>query len=389
MPVLLVNNAVSRLGASLTSDALALSVSPGDGGKFPSPGTGDWFPLTLIRADGVREIVRCTKRIGDVLTVVRAQEGTPPVPLAAGDRVELRLTVGALNTLFGGPLAYPTFGSMELVATNPYIDFRAGNAADDFTTRIIAEANAVLVIRSAAKEQARFTDDRLIVNGHIQANGLGFFGGGLVRVGSPGATAFTDYGVSGNVTLYNAASGVIGGGTLWHTGNFNPATKVGADGITFAGFASGNTDLPYFLSAADGSVHYLQRRLTYTPVQQGGGVAQLGNAIKIGFDGAYPRITVDATDFGRLITDTNLAAQTMAIVGNQGVAGVGTYVIATNRSGGVLAPGQLIVGSQLTYSNTEAQSRNGGTVGVGTWRCMGSASANQNDQGTTLFMRIA
>lgn len=387
MPVLLVNNAVSRLGASLTVDALALSVSAGDGGKFPSPGPGDWFPLTLIRADGVREIVRCTKRVGDVLTVTRAQEGTVAVPMASGSKVELRLTVGALNTLFGGPQAYPTFGSMELSATSPYIDFHAGNSADDFTSRIIAESNAVLVIRSATKEQARFTDNGLSI-GDIHVAGAAYFEGGIVRIGYQGVTPITDFGPNGNMATYNAAGTLLNGGVIWHTGNFNPATKVSADGISFAGFASGNPDLPYFQSAVNGGVYYLQTRLGYTPVQQGGGVAQLGNAIKIGFDGGHPRITVDATDFGRFYTELN-PQPIMGTVAAQPVAGVGTYIIATNRSGGVLAPGALVAGGALTYSNTEAQSRNGGNVGVGTWRCMGSASANQNDQGTTLFMRIA
>lgn len=92
MGVLLKNNAVSRLGSSITSGSTSLSVTTGQGALFPSPGAGEWFPVTLIKATGSLEIVRCTARSGDVLTVARAQEGTAAQAFTAGDRVELRLT---------------------------------------------------------------------------------------------------------------------------------------------------------------------------------------------------------------------------------------------------------------------------------------------------------
>lgn len=96
MGVLLKNNATSRLASSLTADATTLSVTSGDGAKFPSPTDGQWFPLTVIKASGVLEIMRCTARSGDLLTVARAQEGTAAQAFTAGDRVELRLTAAAL-----------------------------------------------------------------------------------------------------------------------------------------------------------------------------------------------------------------------------------------------------------------------------------------------------
>lgn len=96
MAVLLANNATSKLASSLTAAATTLSVTTGEGARFPSPTGGDWFPLTLIKASGALEIVRCTARSGDVLTVVRAQEGTAAQPFTAGDRVELRITATAM-----------------------------------------------------------------------------------------------------------------------------------------------------------------------------------------------------------------------------------------------------------------------------------------------------
>lgn len=96
MPVILRNNAVSRLAAALTASATTLSVTAGQGGLFPPVAAGDWFPVTIIKADGTLEICRCTGRNGDVLTVARAQEGTAAQTFAVGDRVELRLTMAAM-----------------------------------------------------------------------------------------------------------------------------------------------------------------------------------------------------------------------------------------------------------------------------------------------------
>lgn len=48
-------------------------------------------------------------------------------------------------------------------------------------------------------------------------------------------------------------------------------------------------------------------RLGFTPVQQGGGVGQLGNAVKIGWSGSRLKVTVDATDQGNLVFDGHIS----------------------------------------------------------------------------------
>lgn len=99
MAVLLRNNATSRLASSLAAAATMLSVTTGEGAKFPSPTGGDWFPLTLIKSSGALEILRCTARSGDVFTVTRAQEGTAAQDFSAGDRVEVRLTKAVMDAI--------------------------------------------------------------------------------------------------------------------------------------------------------------------------------------------------------------------------------------------------------------------------------------------------
>lgn len=97
MPALLLNNASSRLAASINTTTLEIALSAGDGAKFPTPSAGQWFPLTLVRNDGAMEILAATARNGDVITVTRGQETTAPLAFSAGDRVELRATAAVLN----------------------------------------------------------------------------------------------------------------------------------------------------------------------------------------------------------------------------------------------------------------------------------------------------
>jgi hypothetical protein len=76
------NNAISLLSAGISETATSLSVIPGHGALFPQPtGDGsDYFLITLEdQSASVREIIRVTKRIGDVLYFDlsdRGQEGT-------------------------------------------------------------------------------------------------------------------------------------------------------------------------------------------------------------------------------------------------------------------------------------------------------------------------
>lgn len=99
MSVMLTNNAKSRLASSIGISDTTIAITSGEGVAFPSPGPEDWFPLTLVKDTGAREIVRCTARVGDVFTVERAQEGTEALSFSVGDRVELRLTAEVINEL--------------------------------------------------------------------------------------------------------------------------------------------------------------------------------------------------------------------------------------------------------------------------------------------------
>jgi microcystin-dependent protein len=103
MGIKLANNAVSRLSGNITNSATTLNLVPGDGVKFPALLAGDWFPCTLVNANGDIEVIRVTERSTDSLTIVRAQEGTIAREFLAGDRIELRLTVAAMSEIIMPP----------------------------------------------------------------------------------------------------------------------------------------------------------------------------------------------------------------------------------------------------------------------------------------------
>ena len=97
--LIFVNNASTALLGNVGPTDTSIAVLNGDGAKFPSPSAGHAFLLTIEDASGNIEIVECTARATDVLTVVRGREGTAARAFTAGDTVEARVTAGMLSYL--------------------------------------------------------------------------------------------------------------------------------------------------------------------------------------------------------------------------------------------------------------------------------------------------
>ncbi len=92
MTVILKNNASGFLATSISATDTSIILSTGTGANFPSLTSGQYFYATFSPTSGASEIVKCTARSGDTLTVIRAQEGTSALSFAGGSRVELRVT---------------------------------------------------------------------------------------------------------------------------------------------------------------------------------------------------------------------------------------------------------------------------------------------------------
>jgi hypothetical protein len=97
------NNAATTLASSILVGATSLTVASTTGALFPTLTGDQYFYCTLQNTAGSTvEIVKVTARSTDTFTIVRAQEGTTASAFSAGDKVELRLTAGEINELFGG-----------------------------------------------------------------------------------------------------------------------------------------------------------------------------------------------------------------------------------------------------------------------------------------------
>ena len=128
MAIILANNATSKLSGSITAAATSIAVQSGEGAKFPSPVSPNWFPVTLIDADGNIEICQCTARSGDILTVARGREGTTARAFSDGSRVSLRITKGVLDYVFG------------------VVDQLAGTTISSFAKTMLDDANESTVL---------------------------------------------------------------------------------------------------------------------------------------------------------------------------------------------------------------------------------------------------
>jgi hypothetical protein len=104
-------SATSTLASALSNSATSITVAGGEGARFPSP-TGGSVLLTLSNASGSKvEVVGCTSRAGDTLTITRGALGSTAQSFSPGDRVTLRLTPHTRSDAFtgadGNPLALP------------------------------------------------------------------------------------------------------------------------------------------------------------------------------------------------------------------------------------------------------------------------------------------
>ena len=181
---------------------------------------------------------------------------------------------------------------------------------------------------------------------------------------------YNNAGVWGTIDVVGAI--VKGGLSYWHPSNDGAGSGLDAD----------------LLDGQQGSYYTaITARLGYTPVQNGGGYAQWGNLVKIGWDGGSAiRVTVDSTDFNYLARSL-IRADVMGEISAQNTGAIGTYGLFRVVPNGNYAPGATIAGSSLRYTNVEGT--DSGIGASGTWRCMGFVSSTNPATNSTLWMRIS
>jgi hypothetical protein len=122
MTVLLKNNAFGYLSSAVTDTATSIILTTGTGANFPNVGSGEYFYATISTTGGAYEVVKCTARSGDVLTVVRGQEGTNPASFPAGSLVDARVTAQSVIDAINDRVV-PASG----ISFTPYANISATN----------------------------------------------------------------------------------------------------------------------------------------------------------------------------------------------------------------------------------------------------------------------
>jgi hypothetical protein len=185
MGIKLSNNANATLAAGINSSATSITLTSGQGARFPSLSGGDYFYATLVDTSNNLEIVKCTARSTDVLTVVRAQESTTARAYSTGDRIEIRLTaqtfIDAVNEIG------PTQVSDEANTSTGYFALPSGTTAQrpgSPATGVIRHNTETNVLetydgtlwRAVGDQSSPYSVQYLVVAGGA-AGGAGFGGG--------------------------------------------------------------------------------------------------------------------------------------------------------------------------------------------------------------------
>ena len=369
MAVVLTNNATSLLAGAIDAAATTLSIDNVDAGKFPNPAAGDWFPLTIVDNAGNMEIMKATARAGTIITVERAKEDTSAKAYAAGARVDVRLTAGAISeftttatvgiaiagadskeTPNDGDLFVGISAGVTTLFKSPWSSIKAAlaglflkKAGDTMTgsLRINASGGGILLNKHASAPAGM--GDAFITNDST---------GNLTMWDAQNARAMYQYNMIArqfnvNGAIYGTNIGTNGDtyGTAWGgwlSDNLNSRmnARILKDGANYAGFASGDQNLPYFRHEATGNVIFLARR-----------------------------------------------DQVVARVAELEAGAWGSYAFLYFAGSGSIGPGAGVAGNQLRFSSAWGNSNT--AAPGGSWRCMGYCDSNVQTARTTLWLRYA
>ena len=241
MAIQFANNAYSTLASGITDSATSITLTTGEGARFPTLTGVHYFLATLIDASNNLEIVKCTSRSTDVLTVVRAQESTTGRAYITGDRIELRITAGVLDALYDDT----TIGGATGADFNDSVKLRFGALPDleiyhdashsyvtDIGTGNLKLGGSQVDIVGTAETMATFVDDGAVTLYHNDVAKIATTANGLTVTGTAIATTDTDATNAGTVDLDFAAKQNF---VLTLTGNITSLTasneQVGQSGF--------------------------------------------------------------------------------------------------------------------------------------------------------------
>lgn len=178
------NNGSSLLASSILATDLSVTVTAGEGAKFPIISAGQVAICVLEDNSGNIEVVRVTGRTIDTMTIVRAQENTTALAFASGSRFECRPTAGVaasfLQKTGGDTLSGTTAFSGILTSTGSIqggevVAARIRGAAGDTSNEIFVptaggpatEGGSVILTKANLTNQLVGTGTGLMITGMV------------------------------------------------------------------------------------------------------------------------------------------------------------------------------------------------------------------------------
>lgn len=232
--------------------------SAGAGALFPNPAVDGEFNVVLyprgveFTTPANAEIARCTARVGDVLALTRAQEGTSPMFVSAGWVIENVVSV-------------KVFTDIEVEVPGP--QGATGVTGATGATGVTGATGAASTVAGATG-----TTGATGVIGSAGATGVAGATGTTGTQGATGVTGATGAGATGATGVAGPAgatgvTGATGAGTVGATGaagaaGATGATGTGATGVTGATGPAGpgtslGTALPARIAQSTGLIHYV------------------------------------------------------------------------------------------------------------------------------------
>jgi len=227
MPALFKNNASALLASSLSTTDTTVVVSAGLGNSFPLPSGGSYFYGTLFDDVGNYEIVKCTARVTDTLTVVRAQDGTNPTEFVAGNGFALRPVAAVMNNFV------QLDGAQTITGLKTFSGGLAGNVTGDLTGDVTGN-----VVGNVTGDLTGNADTATQADNATTANSIANSGGWNINFNSTDVAVFTAGISTVTMTVSAVTSGTIVPGQIVSgtgvTANTRIISQTNATGATAA-----------------------------------------------------------------------------------------------------------------------------------------------------------
>lgn len=389
MGVILKNNAVSTITTAISASDVGLAVAAGTGSLFPTLGASDYFYATLVSAGGTYEVIKVTARVGDTMTIVRAQEGTTAQSFASGSRIEVRVTAASITDMVDEhdqaseialtPSGYTTaddvqegfdnLGSSSGASKVGFLQVGSGATARTVQSKL----RDMVSVKDFGAVGDGVTDDTAAIQAAIDSGEDIFFPAGSYACGPLIQSAnFQRFHAQGQVNLVKNDNGVL----LTSTGIY-----VEFDGIQFigTGYTGDNVNSsgsnPRFINCSSYGTPGRALKATGSHVQIIGtcgtysttDATASGYDIEIGVSGTatlyhqlYGVYTSQATG-GILLTDTG----SHSIVGGQfGKLTIAAGTTPAGSNGGMTANARILGDVSVGLSNSVFSGNQFGTVTI-------------------------